>query len=65
GKNRYLSIKQQDYLAIHDAGAYGFVMSSNYNSRPRAAEVMVKKDRFNLIRPRENLASLWESEVIC
>ena len=44
------------------AGAYGFVMSSNYNSRGRAAEVMVDGDQAHLIRARESLESLWENE---
>ena len=44
------------------AGAYGFVMSSNYNSRPRAAEVMVDGDRFSVIRERETLEDLTRGE---
>jgi diaminopimelate decarboxylase len=62
GKNRALAIKAGDLLAIRSAGAYGFVMSSNYNSRPRAAEVMVDGDQAYLIRERETLASLFAGE---
>lgn len=64
GKNRQLAILAGDYLAIMDSGAYGFSMSSNYNSRPRAAEVMVDKDRIHLIRSRETLDQLWVNEKI-
>lgn len=64
GKNRLLTVEQNDLLAICDSGAYGFVMSSNYNSRPRAAEVMVKRDDFKIVRPRETLATLWDQEVL-
>jgi diaminopimelate decarboxylase len=62
GKERQLSIKENDVLAILGAGAYGFVMSSNYNSRGRAAEVMVDGDQSYLIRERETIESLWERE---
>lgn len=51
-----------DYLAILDAGAYGFVAASNYNSRPRPAEIMVYRDRATLIRPRESLDDLFARE---
>lgn len=51
-----------EYLAVRSAGAYGFVMSSNYNTRPRAAEVMVKSDRFQVVRERENLIQLLAGE---
>jgi diaminopimelate decarboxylase len=64
GKNRRLAIQSGDYLAIMDSGAYGFSMSSNYNSRPRAAEVMVDKDQIFLIRSRETLGQLWQNEKI-
>ena len=50
-------------LAVLGAGAYGFVMSSNYNSRPRAAEVLVDGSRWAVVRPRESVASLYESET--
>ena len=62
GKDRPLSLKSSDLLAIRSAGAYGFTMSSNYNSRPRAAEVMVDKDRTYLIRARETVQSLYVNE---
>lgn len=62
GKSRELAIAPNDYLAVLGAGAYGFVMSSNYNSRGRAAEVMVDGDQAHLIRERETIESLWEKE---
>ncbi len=62
GKDRSLAIKQGDYLAIRSAGAYGFTMSSNYNSRPRAAEVMVDGDQMHLVRERETIESLYAGE---
>lgn len=52
-----------ELLAVRSAGAYGFSMSSNYNSRPRAAEVMVHQDRFAVVRPRETIEQLMEHEV--
>ena len=52
-KDRRLATAEGELLAIGSAGAYGFVLSSNYNARPRAAEVMVDGDEFHLIRPRE------------
>ncbi len=64
GKNRELAIEASDYLAILGAGAYGFSMSSNYNSRPRAAEVMVENDQVKLIRARESIEDLWRGEVV-
>jgi diaminopimelate decarboxylase len=51
-------------MAIMSAGAYGFSMSSNYNSRPRACEVMVKGDRFYTIRSRETFEDLIRGEAI-
>ncbi|MEN8390183.1 diaminopimelate decarboxylase [Acinetobacter indicus] len=62
GKERDLAIQENDVLAVLGAGAYGFVMSSNYNSRGRAAEVMVDGDQAHLIRERETIESLWERE---
>lgn len=61
-KDRNIKANQGDVLAIMDAGAYGFSMSSNYNSRPRIAEVMVDKDEFYLIRERENFSDLIAHE---
>ncbi len=64
GKDRSLNIQAGDLLAVRTAGAYGFTMSSNYNSRPRAAEILVDQDRVHLIRERETLASLMQGEHI-
>ena len=57
-------LKEGGYLAIMGAGAYGFSMSSNYNSRPRAEEVMVVKDRVFVIRKRESYQDLTDKEMI-
>ena len=62
GKDRQLKLTQGDYLAIRSSGAYGFSMSSNYNSRPRVAELMVDGDQVHLIRERERIQQLWENE---
>ncbi|MEJ2643814.1 MAG: diaminopimelate decarboxylase [Gammaproteobacteria bacterium] len=62
GKERRLAVQEGDLLAVRSAGAYGFSMSSNYNSRPRAAEVLVDGDRAHLVRERETLAGLWAGE---
>jgi diaminopimelate decarboxylase len=62
GKDRELAIQSGDILAIRSAGAYGFVMSSNYNSRPRAPEILVDGDQMHLIRPREQLTGLFSTE---
>jgi diaminopimelate decarboxylase len=64
GKDRELAIKAGDLLAIRSAGAYGFSMSSNYNSRPRAAEVMVDNDRYYVVRQRETLDDLVKGETV-
>ncbi|MDO6425956.1 diaminopimelate decarboxylase [Thalassotalea sp. 1_MG-2023] len=64
GKDRALAIEAGDLLAVRSSGAYGFTMSSNYNSRPRAAEVMVDGDKAFVIRQRESLASLWQGEAL-
>lgn len=64
GKDRALNLQAKDLLAVFGAGAYGFVMSSNYNSRPRAVEVMVDGDEFHIVRQRETLEQLWENETI-
>ena len=63
-KDRLLSLAAGDILAITGAGAYGFVMSSNYNSRPRAAEVMVAGNRHQLIGKRETMADLYAHETL-
>jgi diaminopimelate decarboxylase len=57
-------LNQGSLLAVMSAGAYGFTMSSNYNSRPRVSEVMVRDDRFKVIRKRETYASLLRGETI-
>lgn len=62
GRDRALAVEGGDLMAIMSSGAYGAVMSSNYNSRPRAAEVMVDGDRFHVIRRRESLDDLWALE---
>jgi diaminopimelate decarboxylase len=64
GKDRTLTISAGDLLAIRSAGAYGFTMSSNYNSRPRAAEVMVDGSESYLVRKRETLSQLWQGESL-
>ena len=61
-KNIDIEGSEGDLLAVRTVGAYGFVMSSNYNSRPRAPEVMVDKDKFYLIRKREDYSSLTALE---
>ena len=53
-----------DYLAVNTAGAYGFVLSSNYNSRPRAPEVMVEGDQWRVVRQRETFADLVRGETV-
>ena len=63
-KGRELSLSQGDYLALMSAGAYGFTMSSNYNSRPRVAEVMVSGNQHNLVRERETIQDLFNKEYI-
>ena len=62
GKDRELTIEPGDLLAVRSSGAYGFTMSSNYNSRPRAAEVMVDGNQAHLIREREQVADLYRGE---
>ncbi len=62
GKNRPLHLIEGDLLAVRSSGAYGFSMSSNYNSRPRAAEIMVDGNKIHIIRDRETLAGLWANE---
>ncbi|NVD08187.1 diaminopimelate decarboxylase [Vibrio sp. JPW-9-11-11] len=64
GKDRALVLQENDLLAVRSAGAYGFVMSSNYNTRCRAAEVMVDGNQAHLVRQREELSSLWALENV-
>lgn len=62
GKDRELVLNEGDLLAVRSSGAYGFSMSSNYNTRPRAAEVMADGERLHLLRERETLAQLMQGE---
>jgi diaminopimelate decarboxylase len=62
GHERDLAVEEGDLLAIMSAGAYGMTMSSNYNTRPRAAEVMVDGESMHLVRERENVAALFALE---
>ena len=62
GRGRPLALAPGDLLAVRSAGAYGFVMASNYNARPRPAEVIVDGDRACLARAREALSDLWAGE---
>lgn len=64
GKERVLAAEAGMLLAVRSAGAYGFAMASNYNSRPRPAEVMVDGSQMHLVRPRESLASLYAGEQV-
>lgn len=64
GKDRTLFLEAGDLLAVMSSGAYGFTMSSNYNSRPRPAEVMVDGSAVHLIRARENLEDLIRGETL-
>ena len=64
GKDRSLCLKAGDLLAVRSAGAYGFVMSSNYNTRPRAAEIMVDGNEKFLVRERESVTELYRLESI-
>jgi diaminopimelate decarboxylase len=63
-RDRALALQPGDLLAVMSAGAYGMSMASNYNSRPRPAEVMVDADRVHLIRRRETAAGLFEGESV-
>lgn len=62
GKERTLCLEPGDLLAVRSAGAYGFVMASNYNTRTRAAEIMVDGEVAHVVRERETLEQLWQSE---
>jgi diaminopimelate decarboxylase len=64
GKDRELAVSAGDLLAVRSAGAYGFSMSSNYNTRPRAAEVMVDGGSIHLVRRRETIADLYAGESL-
>ena len=62
GKDRELTLAQGDLLALFGAGAYGFTMSSNYNSRGRAAEVVVDGAKTHLVRARESITDIMRGE---
>ncbi|OYQ73129.1 diaminopimelate decarboxylase [Wohlfahrtiimonas sp. G9077] len=64
GKNRDLALSAGDILVVKQAGAYGFVMSSNYNTRGRAAEILIDQDQAYLIRERERLEDLFANEKV-
>jgi diaminopimelate decarboxylase len=64
GKNRKLAVEESEYVAIMGAGAYGQSMASNYNSRLRPAEVLVKTNRVSLIRKRETYQDLVKKEIL-
>jgi len=64
GKDRELAIRTGDLLAVRSAGAYGFTMSSSYNTRPRAAEVLVDGSESHLVRTRDSIADLVKGESI-
>ncbi|HIF9318377.1 diaminopimelate decarboxylase [Photobacterium damselae] len=64
GRDRQLALEPNDLLAVRSAGAYGFVMASNYNTRARAAEVMVDGEQSYLVRQRETLQQLWQGESL-
>ena len=63
GKDRELILNQGDLLAVFGAGAYGFTMSSNYNTRPRAPEIMVDGDQAHQVRARETIADMMRTET--
>lgn len=62
GKERQLNLQPGDLLAVCSAGAYGFVMASNYNTRPRPAEVIIDDNAYSVVRKRESLAELMRGE---
>ena len=64
GKNRTLSVEENNLLAILDVGAYGMSMSSNYNSRPKVSEILVDKDKFFIIRKKDTFADLINGEQL-
>lgn len=64
GRDCQLALEPNDSLAVRSAGAYGFVMASNYNTRARAAEVMVDGEQSYLVRQRETLQQLWQGESL-
>ncbi|MGH1539748.1 MAG: diaminopimelate decarboxylase [Arenicella sp.] len=65
GKSRNLRLQADDLLAIRSTGAYGFVMSSNYNTRPKPPEVLVDRSQWHLVRRRETTEELFATESVC
>jgi diaminopimelate decarboxylase len=63
-RDRKLALRQGDLLAVMSAGAYAFTMSSQYNTRPRAAEVIVDGYQAHVVRPRETVESLFQAEIV-
>ena len=64
GRDRRLAVASGDLLAVRSVGAYGFVMASNYNARPRPAEVMVDEDMLHVVREREQTRQLFSAEAL-
>ena len=64
GKQRALTLSPGSLLAVRSSGAYGFTMASNYNTRPRAPEILVDGDRAHLVRRRETVAELYAGESV-
>lgn len=64
GKARKLAIEKDDLLALCSTGAYGYVMSSNYNTRPRLSEVMVKSETYKIVKPKETFEDLTRGEIL-
>jgi diaminopimelate decarboxylase len=64
GRDRRLAVRAGDLLAVMDGGAYGFAMSSNYNARPRACEIMVSGADARVVRRRETVEELWRGETL-
>ena len=65
GKDRMLSVKQGDYLCVENVGAYGFVLSSNYNTRPKIDEYLAKDTDIKKIRIRDTIEQILENEKKC
>ena len=63
-RERQLAVAPGDLVAVRSVGAYGFVMASNYNARPRPAEVMVDGDQLYVVRQREQTADLFSTETL-
>ncbi len=63
GKNRSLSIQKGDYFVVENVGAYGFVLSSNYNTRAKISEYIISKDKINKIRERDTINQILENEI--